>query len=279
MDYIITRWTRSRKGCAAMKKEMAETLVRAGPGTPMGNLMRRYWVPILLSSEVAEPDGPPVRAQILSEKLLAFRNTEGKVGLVDEFCSHRGASLYFGRNEENGIRCAYHGLKFAIDGQCVDVPSAPQACKHMGIKGYPCIERAGMVWAYMGPKGKEPAPPAVKWCNLPPTLIDRRAQKEKRAYSGVFGIAMQDASLQESMGPIQDHANEKLLPTDRAIVMARRMLYEAATAMGQGAEPPALAGDAQRVRAAGVLLDRDVKPQEWAKIHLTAGLDQPVYSI
>ena len=142
-----------------MNKEMAETLVRTGPGTPMGNLMRRYWVPILLASEVAEPDGPPVRAHILGEKLLAFRNSDGKVGLVDEFCSHRGASLYFGRNEENGIRCAYHGLKFAIDGQCVDVPSAPQACKHMGIKAYPCIERAGMVWAYMGPKGKEPAPP------------------------------------------------------------------------------------------------------------------------
>jgi hypothetical protein len=81
------------------------------------------------------------------------------------------------------------------------------------------------------------------------------------------------------MGPIQDHASEKLLPTDRAIVMARRMLYEAATAMGQGAEPPALRTDSQRVRAAGVLLGRDVKPQEWAKTHLTGSLDQPVYSI
>jgi hypothetical protein len=110
-------------------------------------------------------------------------------------------------------------------------------------------------------------------------LIDRRAQKDKRAYSGVLGIAMQDASLQESMGPIQDHANEKLLPTDRAIVMARRMLYEAAIAVGQGAEPPALAAAAQHVRAAGVLLGRDVKPQEWAKSHLTGGLQQPVYSI
>src|SRR6266496_3437518 len=107
--------------------------------------MRRYWVPVLLSSEVAEPDGPPVRAQILDEKLIALRNTEGKIGLVDEFCSHRGASLYFGRNEENGIRCAYHGLKFAIDGQCVDVPSAPQACKHMGIKANEYIKADGNV--------------------------------------------------------------------------------------------------------------------------------------
>jgi len=95
----------------------------------------------------------------------------------------------------------------------------------------------------------------------------------------VFGIAMQDASLQESMGPIQNHAKEKLLPTDRAIVMARRMLYEAATAMRDGAEPPALEAKAQRVRAAGVLLDRKLKPQEWAKTHLTGSLDQPVYSL
>src|SRR5262249_52089985 len=110
-------------------------------------------------------------------------------------------------------------------------------------------------------------------------LIDRRAQKEKRAYSGVFGIAMQDASLQESMGPIQNHAKEKLLPTDRAIVMARRMLYEAAIAMEDAAEPPARAPDAQPRRAGGVLHARNVRPQEWAQTHFTGGLDQPVYSI
>jgi hypothetical protein len=110
-------------------------------------------------------------------------------------------------------------------------------------------------------------------------LIDRRAQKEKRAYSGVFGFAIQDASLQESMGAIQDHENEKLLPTDRAIVMARRFMYEAAMATEQGAEPPALDANQQRVRAAGVLLDHAIKPQEWAKDHLADGLKQPVYSI
>ena len=137
-----------------MEKHKAETLVRTGPGTPMGNLLRRYWVPVLMSREIAEPDGPQVRVQILGEKLLAFRDTAGEVGLIDEFCSHRGVSLYFGRNEENGIRCAYHGLKFARSGACVDVPSAPDLCKNMGIKAYPCIERAGVVWAYMGPRDK-----------------------------------------------------------------------------------------------------------------------------
>jgi phthalate 4,5-dioxygenase len=110
-------------------------------------------------------------------------------------------------------------------------------------------------------------------------LLDRCAQKEKRAYSGVFGFAIQDASLQESMGRIQNHDREKLLPTDRAIVMARRMLYEAATTMEAGAEPPALDADKQRVRAAGVLLDRNLRPQEWAKLHLADGLQQPLYSI
>ena len=110
-------------------------------------------------------------------------------------------------------------------------------------------------------------------------LLDRRAQKEKRAYSGVFGIAIQDASLQESMGPIQDRESEKLLPTDRAIVMARRMLYEAATGIATDVEPPALDASKQRVRAAGVLLERQAKPQDWAKLHLADGLKEPVYSI
>jgi hypothetical protein len=110
-------------------------------------------------------------------------------------------------------------------------------------------------------------------------LIDRAAQREKRAYSGVFGFSVQDSSLQESMGPIQDHANEKLLPTDRGIVMARRMLFAAAQDLQQGIEPPALNAERQRVRAAGVLLARDEKPQAWAKIHLADAKDQPVYSL
>jgi hypothetical protein len=110
-------------------------------------------------------------------------------------------------------------------------------------------------------------------------LIDRKAQKEKRSYSGVFGFAVQDSSLQESMGPIQNHEKEKLLPTDRAIVMARRMLYEAATALQPDTEPPAINAVQQRARAAGVLLPRDQRPQEWAKVHLADASNQPVYSI
>lgn len=157
---------------------MSETLTRVGPGTRMGNLMRRYWVPALASSEIPQADGPQVRVQLLGEKLLAFRNTDGKACLISEFCSHRGVSLYFGRNEENGIRCAYHGVKFDGDGQCVDVPSAPQACARMHIKGYPCVERGGIVWTYMGPADQQPAPPELEWCTLPPehVFVSKRLQ-------------------------------------------------------------------------------------------------------
>jgi phthalate 4,5-dioxygenase len=425
---------------------MMKTLVLTGPGTPTGSLLRRYWIPALLSSEIAQPDCPQIRVKIMGEKLLAFRDSEGRPGLIGEFCSHRGVSLFFGRNEENGIRCAYHGLKFDVTGKCVDVPQAPQVCERMSIKGYPCVERAGIVWAYMGPKDKQPDPPGIEWANLPDShvfvskrlqecnylqameggidtshvtfvhrfevdddplhqgtkaneyikadgnvtyeierndfgltlfgrrngepdsyywrvtqwlfpwytlippfgdhalgghvwvpiddhncwawsinyqphrplteeerrhlaegkgvhceyeegtdvpggtfrpkankdndyLLDRKAQKEGRAFSGVFGFAAQDASLQESMGPIQDHDNEKLLPSDRGIVMARRMLHEAALNLQQGIEPPALDANKQRVRAAGVLLPRGQKPQEWARLHLADAKDQPVYTL
>jgi phenylpropionate dioxygenase-like ring-hydroxylating dioxygenase large terminal subunit len=412
----------------------------------MGNLMRRYWIPFLLTSEIPEPDCPQVRVTLLGEKLLAFRDTDGHPGLISEFCSHRGPSLFFGRNEENGVRCAYHGLKFDRHGKCVDVPMAPNACKHMGIAAYPCIERAGIVWAYMGPPDRKPAPPDLEWCTLPAShvfvskrwqecnylqameggidtshvsfvhsyevgedpmhqgskaleyikndgnvvfevektdfgltlfgrrmgepgkyywritqwlfpwytlippfgehpmgghawipmddhncwawsinfhpkrpltaqeraeleagkgihcpyeegttgpggmfrpkankdndyLIDRVAQREKRAYSGIFGIATQDTSLQESMGTIQDRTQEKLLPTDKGIVLARRMLVEAAVALEPDTDPPAIAADRQRVRSAAVMLPIDQRPQDWAKDHLEDGTGQPVFSI
>jgi phthalate 4,5-dioxygenase len=423
-----------------MDKATSELLIRTGPNTPMGNLMRRYWVPVMSSSEIADADGPQVRVQIMGEKLLAFRDTEGRPGLISEFCSHRGVSLFLGRNEEGGIRCSYHGLKFDITGQCLEVPSAPHMCPKMGIAGYPCIERGGLVWAYMGPADKQPEPPEVEWCLVPEAnryitkrlqqcnylqameggidtahvsfvhryevdidpmhrgtkaidyikadgnvkfeieqhdgglimygkrkgeidsnywritqwlfpwytfippfgehalgahvwvpiddencwawsinfhpnkplsqeeldamksgkgihvkyeagsfrpaankdndyLIDRVAQKERRSYSGVFGFSEQDASLQESMGPIQNHEAERILPTDKGISMARRMLIEGVKAVQNGSEPPALKAASHRVRAAGVLLPLDEVPMEWAKEHLADALKKPVYSL
>jgi nitrite reductase/ring-hydroxylating ferredoxin subunit len=442
MDTYLARRTfaNQSKELNIMNLEMSETLVRTGSGTRMGSLMRCYWIPILKSNEIAEPDCPPVRVQVLSEKLLAFRDTDGNPGIIDEFCSHRGVSLFFGRNEENGIRCAYHGVKFDRNGQCVDVPSSPKACAHMHIKSYPCIERGGIVWAYMGSKDRMPPPVDLEWVTLPEShvhvsrrwqecnylqameggidtahvsyvhryevdidpmhqgtkaldyikadgnvmfeiekmpfgltlfgrrngeedsyywritqwlfpwytliapfgdhsmaghifvpmddhncwvwsvnfhphkplsdeerrelelgkgihveyeegslrpkankdndyLIDRQAQKDKRSYSGVFGFALQDSSLQESMGPIQDREAEHLLPTDRAIVMARRMLHDAVIGMEKGEQPPALDAAAQHVRSAGVLLDRSVNPVEWARAHLNNNLDKPIYTV
>ena len=443
-----------------MEPSTANLLTQTNSGTPMGELMRRYWVPILGSVEIAEPDGPQVRVKIMGEKLIAFRDSTGQPGLIDEFCSHRGVSLFFGRNEDCGIRCAYHGLKFDRSGACVDVPSAkdqPQVLERMRIKAYPCIERGGIVWAYMGPAGTAPEPPGLEWCTLPAShvyvskrlqetnylqaieggidtahvsfvhkfsvdadpmhqgtkavdyikadgnvifdieqnpfgltlygrrngdrkagpdggavggeldtyywritqfifpwftlippfgehslgghvwvpiddencwawsinyrpdqplskqerddmdaghgihvlyeegtvpmsfrprankdndyLIDRKAQREKRAFSGVHGISEQDASLQESMGAIQDRTKEKLLSTDKGIVMARRMLETAARDLMAGKPVPALEASTQAVRAAGVLLPVGQNPMVWAKDKIEHVAGKPVYSI
>jgi nitrite reductase/ring-hydroxylating ferredoxin subunit len=423
-----------------MDKETVELLTRTGPGTAMGDLMRRYWVPVLLSAEIAAPDCAPVRVRILGERLLAFRDSRGRPGLVDEFCAHRGASLFLGRNEEGGIRCSYHGWKYDVAGQCMELPSVPQLACKMSIKAYPCIERGDILWAYMGPAEKKPAPPELEWCTLPPEnrfvtkrfqetcylqameggidtthaswvhryeldqdpmhkkakankyikadrnavfdveetghgltifgrrdgeidshywritqwvfpwftlippfgphalgghiwvpiddqscwawsinflpdrplpqdelqamqegkgihvkyipgtfrplanpandwLIDRSAQRDKHSFSGVEGFSIQDASLQESMGPVQDHSKEHLVSTDKPIAMARRMLARAARELREGREPPALGPVAQRVRAASVLLDRGVKAEDWARQALSDSIDKPVYTV
>jgi len=406
----------------------------------MGNLLRLYWVPILLSSEIAEADCSPIRVEILGEKLLAFRDSNGRPGLIDEFCAHRGASLFFGRNEECGIRCAFHGWKYDINGQCVELPSQPDIAPRIRIKSYACIERGDVVWAYMGPEEKRPVPPELEWCIVPQAhryvskrlqecnylqameggidtthaswvhrheldidpmhkfakanryikadqsavfeidksasgltifgrrngeansyywritqwifpwftlippfgphplgahiwvpindencwawsvnfypdkplsdeerramdegkgihvrympgtfrplankdndyLIDRKAQKERRTFSGIEGFSMQDASLQESMGPIQDRSREHLVPTDKAIVFARRMLLDAARGLTNGVEPPARDGAEQRVRAASVLLERMVDARTWASEHLSEHLGNEVYTV
>jgi nitrite reductase/ring-hydroxylating ferredoxin subunit len=143
-----------------LTKQDNELLTRVGRGTAMGNLLRRYWMPVLLSSEIAEPDSPPVRTRILGEDLVAFRDTNGDVGLFRQACPHRGASLFFGRNEEAGLRCVYHGWKFDMTGACVDMPSEPAESNFKNkvrVTAYPTKESGGIVWAYMGPAEKQPA--------------------------------------------------------------------------------------------------------------------------
>ncbi len=146
--------------------EANELLTRTGPGTPMGEAMRRYWMPALLSSEVPEPDSPPARITLLSEKLVAFRDTAGNVGLLSEQCPHRGASLWLGRNEENGLRCVYHGWKYDTTGQCVDMMNEPEEFDFKAkvrAQHYPTVELGGLIWAYMGPADRQPPIPNFEW--------------------------------------------------------------------------------------------------------------------
>lgn len=153
-----------------LTREENELLTRTGPGTPMGELMRRYWVPALFSHHLHEPDCPPVRVKLFGEQLVAFRDSVGRVGLVDEHCPHRGASLFFGRNEERGLRCVYHGWKYEVSGQCVDMPNEPAESNFkdkIRVKAYPCRELGGVVWAYLGPPGLEPGLPELEWAIVP----------------------------------------------------------------------------------------------------------------
>ncbi len=407
--------------------EMNEFLTRTGPGTPMGELFRRYWIPALLDWELPERDCPPVRVKLLGEKLVAFRDTEGRIGMIDEFCAHRGVSLWFGRNEECGLRCPYHGWKYDVNGQCVDLPSEPEESgmrQGIKLKSYPCVELGGVVWAYMGPPEEKPPLPNFEWVHLPPShrvttkrwqessylqaieggidsshvsflhrgdlasdpfhrntagakfakstkttfhildsagglligarrdadpgnyywritqwimpwytlippyagnalnghawvpmddencmawsmtfhpehpipadhvelikdgngvhaelipgtfrpvanrgndyLIDRAKQKSGRHYNGVRGLAMQDASVQESMGPIADRTKEHLRSTDRAIILARQRLVKAGNEVQKGGKAPGLSPEAQLVRSASFVIPVEADFEERA---------------
>jgi len=155
-----------------LSHEDNERLVRVGRGTPAGELFRRYWLPACLTQELPERDGPPVRVRLLGEDLVAFRDSAGRVGLVDAFCAHRRAPLFFGRNEECGLRCVYHGWKFDVEGNCVDLPSEPEGSPMKAsakITAYPTVEKAGIVWAYLGPKDAMQEPPDYEWMRAPAT--------------------------------------------------------------------------------------------------------------
>ncbi|MBO0763059.1 MAG: Rieske 2Fe-2S domain-containing protein [Hyphomicrobiaceae bacterium] len=148
-------------------------LTRVGRGTPMGALMRCYWIPAAKSSELVR-DGSPVRLMLLGEKLIAFRDSAGRVGVMDHRCPHRCASLFLGRNEEGGIRCIYHGWKFDVDGNCLDMPSLPPPGfkQKVKAKAYKVIEHAGVVWVYMGSRAEVPPLPAFEILDMPEDEIN-----------------------------------------------------------------------------------------------------------
>jgi len=421
-----------------LRKEQNDLLTQTGPATPMGRLFRSYWIPALLAEELPGNECPPVRVKLLSERLLAFRDTQGRYGLIDEFCAHRGVSLWFGRNEQSGLRCPYHGWKYDVTGQCIEVPSEPVEsgfCNKIKLKSYPLVERGGVLWTYMGLPERQPAPPewefatvpraqsftSKRWqeCNwlqaleggidsshvsflhrsdleadplfkgakgnkynlsdsqpyfevvespgglyigarrnaenghyywritqwvmpsftmIPPRgdhpvhghffipmddencwtwsfdyrpnraltetelkamrdgqgihvkyipgtfrpwankdndyLMDRAAQKAGKTYSGVEGFAMQDASLQESMGPIVDRSRENLVSTDNGIIMARHRLMRAAKALvDKDVVPPGVEAAHQRVRSASVILPPHQPFKDAAREHLAVRAD------
>ncbi len=139
-------------------------------GTPMGELFRRFWLPVALSEELPGPDCIPVRVKALGEDLIAFRDSEGRVGLLDAYCPHRGAPLFFGRNEESGLRCVYHGWKFDVNGFCTDMPNVvegPTFKEKVRAESYPVVEAGDLIWAYMGPADKQPPFPEFPWTKLP----------------------------------------------------------------------------------------------------------------
>ena len=149
-------------------------LTAVSRGTPMGELLRRFWTPFLLSSELPAPDCPPIRARLLGEDLVAFRDTSGRIGLLAERCPHRRASLFFGRSEERGLRCVYHGWKFDADGRCVDMPSEPETSAYkekIRQTAYPAVEAGGVVWARLGPCEDASAMPDFAWLRLPPSHV------------------------------------------------------------------------------------------------------------
>lgn len=152
-----------------LSHEDNELLCRVGPGTPMGEMMRRFWMPAVVLNELA-PDGKPVRIRLMGEDLVCFMDSEGKVGLLDEHCPHRGSSLALGVNEECGLRCLFHGWKFDVNGQCLETPAEPEnskLAKHMKTKAYPTRVAGGMVWTYMGPKETMPEFPHFPWFDVP----------------------------------------------------------------------------------------------------------------
>lgn len=171
-------------------------LTRTGPGTAMGDVFRHFWQPVALSAELPEPDGAPLRVRLLGEDLRAFRCSDGSVGVVSPRCPHRGADLFFGRNENGGITCAYHGWTFAADGRCLAIPTLEpgpardKAMQDVRLRAYPVREAGGFVWAYLGPRAQMPALPELEFLTLPAShvFVSKKLQQCNWAQSCEGGL-------------------------------------------------------------------------------------------
>ena len=201
-------------------------LTQTGPGTPMGELFRRFWLPAMLPRELPEPDCAPVRLRLLGEDMVAWRNTDGSIGVMQNACPHRGASMFFGRNEENGLRCVYHGWKFDAEGACVDMPNEPAESnfKHkIKAAAYAAAEYGDVIWVYMGPKDLQPELPHLEWALVPQ---DQRAVhkwfQDCNYAQGMEGDL--DTShvsfLHRVFEPANDRADRRLASNGQAILVA-----------------------------------------------------------
>lgn len=156
------------------KTQQQDLVCRVSGDTVLNRMFRRYWWPAALLEEVAEPDGAPLRVQILGERMVCFRDSSGKLGMVEEACPHRRASMALGRNEEGGLRCIYHGWKFGVNGACLDMPTEPDDYSfrnRLRIRSYPVREAGGLVWTYLGEPEHEPPFPAFDWTRAPRECI------------------------------------------------------------------------------------------------------------
>lgn len=146
-----------------------EKITRTGPETALGRGVRRYWVPALTADQLPEAGGDPVRVTLFNEDFVVFRAGDGTLGMLDEYCRHRGASLMLGRVEDCGIRCIYHGWKFGADGKVLETPNVADSTfkTRFRARAYPIREAGGLAWVYLGPEGQEPALPHWPWFDLP----------------------------------------------------------------------------------------------------------------
>jgi phenylpropionate dioxygenase-like ring-hydroxylating dioxygenase large terminal subunit len=154
--------------------EENERLTQVGPGTPMGEVLRRFWVPFLPSADL-QKEGSPARVRLLGEDLIAFRNRDGGVGVLDRWCVHRGIDLFYGRNEDCGLRCVYHGWKVELDGRVSDMPNIPRAGPlgdRVRTVAYPTYDDGTLIWAYLGPADVRPSRPPAIWETTP---VERRS--------------------------------------------------------------------------------------------------------
>src|SRR5438067_2306428 len=253
-------------------------LTRVGPGTLMGELMRQYWIPVVQSSELAA-GGRPKRVRILGEDLIAYRNPGGRAAVCSEFCAHRRASLYFARNEERGLRCVYHGWQYGVDGGCIDMPNErPESSfqDKVTLPTYPCAERGGVVWTYMGPASPPPGLPDLEWALVPEAqrFVSKFWQGCNYLQALEGGVDPAHISFLHGILDARDAAARRVLDSAAAgfgIIRVRKRLLDAALALRERRiAPPGLEAASYRVRPASVLLAKDAPWVEGAKDRLIA---------